>query len=380
MLKKKPVNVLFLAATLPIGGAERTWIDFIPFLDKEKFNPVVLCFKEKSYFGEEMQRRGVTVIDRFMKSKYDLSVLWRLVRFMTNHDIQIVYTLDHDDAMFWGRIAARLARVPVCLTVNHTTYRRDGKDTMNSAGKLLMPLTDKIIATAQGSYDHLLAQGIPERKLHLIVNGVDIDGLLYKKSETNLKKSDFNIPCDAKVVGILATFKPEKAHVAVFLEAADMILKKCPNTYFLLVGDGVERPRIEQKMKKLGLEEHVIITGFREDASDILGVLDISTLASFPKVETFSLAILESMAVGLPIVVTDVGSLDEMVIDHENGYVVPPCNPEAFADAIVKILKDDRLAEDMGKKSQKFAIEKFHRNRMTTDTEALFDMLLRQKN
>jgi glycosyltransferase involved in cell wall biosynthesis len=246
-------------------------------------------------------------------------------------------------------------------------------------GKLLMHFTDKLVATAEGSRQHLLGQGISENKLHLIINGVDVDNLLDKKNDTKLSKADFGIPENGKTVGILATFKPEKAHADVFLEAANLILKECPDTYFLLIGDGVERPRIEERIKELGIGSNVIITGFRDDAAEIVGILDMSTLASYPMVETFSLAILESMAVGLPCVVTDVGSLSEMVFDDVNGYVVPHSNYQAFAEAVIKILKDDELAKNMGLNSQKIAVKKFHRNRMTKDTEDMFEKVLAEK-
>lgn len=375
----QPIQVLFLASVLPIGGAERTWIDFVPFFDKKKFQPTVICFKARGAFGEEMARRGVTVIDHFMSSKYDVGVLRRLVSYLKKHDIKIVYTLDHDDVMFWGRLAARIAHVPACFTVIHTTNRRENADTINFWGKMLMPFTDKLVATAEGSRQHLRQQGIADDQLHLIINGVDIDNLLNKKNDTKVKRADFQIPDDAKVVGILATFKPEKAHTAVFLEAAHIILKACPQTYFLLIGDGVERPQIEAKIKSLGIGTNVIVTGFREDAAEILGILDISTLASFPRVETFSLAILESMAVGLPCVVTDVGSLSEMVFNDVNGYVVPHSDPLAFAKAVINILTDDDRARRMGEKSQQIAYEKFHRQRMTKDTEEMFETVLTEK-
>jgi glycosyltransferase involved in cell wall biosynthesis len=375
----QPIQVLFLASVLPIGGAERTWIDFIPFFDNRKFQPTMICFKDRGAFGEEMARRGVNVIDHFMKSKYDFGVLLRLLSYIKKNDIKIVYTLDHDDVMFWGRLAARIARVPACFTVIHTTNRRENADTINFWGKMLMPFTDKLVATAEGSRQHLRQQGIADEQLHLIINGVDIDNLLDKKKNTKVKRSDFHIPDNAKVVGILATFKPEKAHTTVFLEAAKIILKTCPQTYFLLIGDGVERPQIEAKINSLGIGENVIITGFREDAAEILGILDISTLASFPRVETFSLAILESMAVGLPCVVTDVGSLSEMIFNDVNGYVVPHSDPQEFATAVIKILQNDDLARQMGEKSQQIAFEKFHRQRMTKDTEEMFETVLTEK-
>ena len=302
-----------------------------------------------------------------------------MVRFLKRNRTQIIVTLEHDDVLFWGRLAVLIARVPVCITVVHTTNRRGQKDTFNLINRLLMSVTTMLIATAKGSYHHIIEQGIPESKVHLIYNGVDVDGLIDIKERSRLKKSDFNIPEKNKVVGILAGFRPEKAHADVLLPAAQKVLQQLPDTSFLLVGDGVERERIEKKIDALGIRQNVIITGFRDDAADVLSLFDISILCSYPEVETFSLSILESMAVGIPIVVTNVGSLAEMVFDDLNGYVVPHSNSDMLAEALLKILSNDALAMKMGKESQQLAIERFHRNRMIGETEALFSQLLSAK-
>ena len=379
MSSQDSISVLFLATFLEIGGAERTWIDLVPYLDENQFTKQLLCFKRRGRFGQEMAARGVTVIDHFMKSKYDITILWRLYRFLRKNKVQIVVTLEHDDVLFWGRLAAKLARVPVCLTVVHTTNRRGQKKTFNMLNQMMMPLTTRLIATAKGSFDHIVEQGIPESKVHLIYNGVDVDQLVEIKKNSPLRKKDFGIPEEGKVVGMLAGFRPEKAHVNVLLPAAKEVISQYPDTYFLLVGDGVERPAIEAAIQQFGIEKNVVITGFREDAADVLSVFDISMLCSYPQVETFSLSILESMAAGIPIVVTKVGSLDEMVFNDVNGYTVPHSNPTALAEALLKILSDDELAQKMGQASQEIAIERFHRNRMVRETEELFIKLLKEQ-
>jgi len=373
------INILFLFAKLVIGGAERTIIDLVPRLNRDEFNPLVVCLKEKAAFGEEMQRRGVPVIEKLARSRYDLSVLPKLARIIRQHRTNAIYTLDHDNAMFWGRVVTLLFNIPVSLTVIHTTVRRDGSDTINFLGKAFMPLTDRLIATAAGSWRYLVEhQGIHPRKVALIYNGVDLEGIQEARRRKRLSKRDFGIPDDAKVVGIVAAFKPEKAH-HVFLHAAKRILDRMDNVYFLLVGDGPERPRIEKTIAGLGLADRVFITGFRKDMPDVYQVLDVSVLSSDPRCETFSLTILESMAAGLPAVVTRVGSMDEMVFDGVNGYLVPPRDPERLADAIYAIVSDDERQRRFGENSMRIANERFQVDRMVRETEELIKQIYEAK-
>ena len=375
----RKINILFLFAKLVIGGAERTIIDLVPRLDRSRFNPLVVYLKEKGAFGEEMERRGVPVIEKLAANRFDVSVLPKLGRIIKRHKTNAIYTLDHDNAMFWGRLATLAFNIPVSLTVIHTTVRRDGTDTLNWIGKMFMPLTDGLIATAAGSREYLIKQqGVHSRKVPLIYNGVDLEGIQKARREKKLSKGDFGIPEDAKVVGIVAAFKPEKAH-HIFLQAAKKILEKDPNVYFLLVGDGPQRKVIEQTIQELNLQDRAFITGFRKDMPDVFQVLDVSALSSDPRCETFSLTILESMAAGLPAVVTRVGSMDEMVFDDVNGYLVPPRDPESLAEAICKVIGDDERQRRFGQNSMRIANERFQVDRMVRETEELIESIYRNK-
>ena len=376
----KKINVLFLFAKLVIGGAERTLIDLVPRLDRSRFNPLVVCLKEKGAFGEEMERRGVPVIEKLAANRFDVTVLLKLGRIIRKHKTNAIYTLDHDNAMFWGRIATLVFNIPVSLTVIHTTIRRDGTDTLNWIGKMFMPLTDRMIATAAGSREYLIKQqGVHPRKVALIYNGVDFEGIQKVRGEKKLSKRDFGIPEDAKVVGIVAAFKPEKAH-HIFLQAAKRILEKDSNVYFLLVGDGPQRRTIEQMIHELNLQDRAFITGFRKDMPDVFQVLDVSVLSSDPRCETFSLTILESMAAGLPAVVTNVGSMNEMVFDDVNGYLVPPRDPDRLAEAINKVIGNHEKKRRFGENSMRIANERFQVDRMVRETEELMEDIFYKKS
>ena len=153
-----------------------------------------------------------------------------------------------------------------------------------------------------------------------------------------------------------------------------------PKTHFLIVGDGPGRSELERLARDLCIASNVHFTGFRSDIPELLSVFDVSVLSSYPFVETFPLAILESMAAAKPVVATDVGSLSDMVVQGETGFLVPPDHPEALAQAILLLLKDKTLALKMAEAGRKRVENNFTIERMVFEHEALFERLMERDN
>jgi glycosyltransferase involved in cell wall biosynthesis len=126
------------------------------------------------------------------------------------------------------------------------------------------------------------------------------------------------------------------------------VLREVPEARFYVVGEGPERPRIEEKVRALGLGDAVRLTGRRRDLPEFLPRLEILALASHPFRETFPLSTMEGMACGLPTVNTDVGSVRDLVVDGVTGLLVPPGDPARMAEAFVRLLRDPDLARGMG--------------------------------
>ena len=140
--------------------------------------------------------------------------------------------------------------------------------------------------------------------------------------------------------------RPEKDH-DTFLRAARSVVDRVPNAKFLIVGDGPMRPKIERLVRELDLDDCVVLTGSRSDVPDLLRAIDVFVLSSYT-VECFPMALLEAMAAGRPAVCTAVGGVPEMIEEPTTGYLVPPRDPGALADRLVRILSDSELAHRMG--------------------------------
>jgi glycosyltransferase involved in cell wall biosynthesis len=150
------------------------------------------------------------------------------------------------------------------------------------------------------------------------------------------------------------------------------VLAQLPETRFLVVGEGIERPRLEALSAELGLGDRVHFTGRRTDVPALLSVFDVSVLSSVT-VETFPMSFLEAMAMSRALVATRVGGVPEMIEEGGNGYLVPLREPEALAAALVKTVASRETARALGRRSREIVEEKFTMERMVEDTQDYLD-------
>jgi glycosyltransferase involved in cell wall biosynthesis len=379
--QKGKTSVLYVVPQLVVGGAERQLCELLRKLDKDRFRPVVCCIKERGFFFEELQRCGVEAICLNAGSRRNLmghlSAILRLTALMHREEVEIVQTWGFNAGVL-GKVAGKIARVPGVVGIEHRTGEWRSSILRRLVNRLLLLLTDKTICVAERQKKFLVEnRGYDASKVEVIYNGVDLSRYASAKDQSALR-AGLLIPEDGFVVGILAALRPEKAH-SVFLEAAKEILDTLPNTYFLIVGDGSEREKLERLCDNLGISGRVVFAGFRPDTADVLQLFDVSVLSSLPVIETFPMTILESMAAAKPVVVTDVGGLSEMVINGETGIIVPPDDPKSLATATTRILQDPMLARRMGQAGRKRVEANFTIEKMTEKYQTLYQGLVAAK-
>jgi glycogen synthase len=156
-------------------------------------------------------------------------------------------------------------------------------------------------------------------------------------------RAELGIPEHAPVVGNLANFKAAKDHPTL-LRAAARVRERLPEVRFLLIGQGPLEPEARRLAAELGLDATVVFTGFRTDAHRLLAALDVFTLSS--TYEGLPIALIEAMALGRPAVVTRVGGVPEVLADGDQGLLVPPRDPAALADGLLRLLAAPPTQED----------------------------------
>lgn len=342
--ERRPLRVMFLTTSMPVGGAETLLVNLVRRLDRARFAPEIVCLKEAGPLGEMLSTELPVYSDMLagkFAGKFDLRVLPRLWRLMRNPPADAVITVGAGDKMFWGRVAARFAGVPVVASALHSTGWPDGIGRLN---RLLTPWTDAFIGVAAAHARHLVQnEGFPAEKVHTIYNGVDCDR--FAPRDATPIRRELKIAPDAPVVGILAALRPEKNH-ELFLACARRIQAALPQARFLIIGDGPRRPELEAQAAELGIAPAVHFLGSRHDVPELLAACDLVALTSHN--EASPVSILEALSTGCPVVASNVGSVHETVMDGETGRLFPAGDLDAFAAAAINLLRDEPARRRMG--------------------------------
>ncbi|HTQ40641.1 MAG TPA: glycosyltransferase [Pirellulales bacterium] len=368
----RPLRVTFYSTSLHVGGAETLLFNLIQRLDRSRFAPELCCLKELGELGEKLSRE-IPVYADLLRHKFDVRVLRRLTRLLRERQIDAVVTVGAGDKMFWGRLAARRAGVPVIVSALHSTGWPDGITWLN---RRLTLLTDAFVAVAKNHAQHLIErEHLPADRVCPIPNGVDTSIFYPRSPEADLRKQ-LKIPAAAPVVGIVAVLRPEKNH-ELFLRVAAGVRQQLPEAHFLIIGDGPRRAELESLAEKLGLGNHAHFLGKRADVPQLLNLLDVFVLTSHNEANPVS--ILEALATAKPVVATKVGSVPETVIDGVTGFLVPPGGELTMTDRLTELLLDPAKAQRLGAAGRRHVVENWSLDRMVDGYEELLERLYWQK-
>lgn len=367
---RSPLRVMFVHTEVLVGGAETLLVEIIRKMDRERFLPELCCLKRLATLGEILAAEVPTFFG-LLENKYDWRVLGRLRRLLRDRRIDAVVTVGTGgDRMFWGRLAAWRAGVPVILSALHATGYPMRVERIN---RILTPITDGFIGCAKRHSAFLVeGEGCPANKVFTVWNGVDVNR--FRPRDKLAMRANLGISPDVPVAGIVAALRPEKQHV-MLIEAMARVVDRLPNAVLVVVGDGVEREAIEAKTRELGLQQNVRMLGMRHDVPEILAAMDLKVLSS--KMEANPASTLEASACGLPVVVPNVGSLSETVEDGKTGLLCRPDDPAALADAMVRVLWDPQMARSMGEAGRDLVCRRFSVEAMVRGYERLIDGVYR---
>ena len=372
--RTSPLNVSFIITSLPVGGAETLLVNLVRQMDKSLVQPQVLCLKEAGELGDVIARE-VPLKSHLLSGKFDIRILPRLIRAFRSQQTDAVITVGAGDKMFWGRLAARFAKVPVICSALHSTGWPDGVSRLN---RMLTTITDGFIACAHNHAQHMVEfEGFPKSKVFVIPNGVDTRRFQPNGAQRSWLRSELNLPEKAKLVGIVAALREEKNHTQLVLAARD-VLRAHPNTHFILVGDGPMRSSIENAIGENGLTAHFHLLGSRSDTHLILPALDAFVLTS--KNEANPVSILEAFACGIPVAAPSVGSIHETVLHEKTGLICTPLDPFSTADALIRLLANPVWSRQMGQHGRKQVEQFWSLDAMVNGYEKLIAMLYNAKS
>lgn len=366
-----PLKVMFVITSMPVGGAETLLVNLVRRMDRERFDPELCCLKELGPLGEVLAQE-IPTHEKLINYKSDWRVIGRLAKRM--RDVDAVVTVGTGgDKMFWGRLGAYYAGVPVILSALHSTGLPDHVEFPN---RLLAPITDGFIGCAKPHAEYLVTgEKCPRHKVFVIPNGVDCEKFSPIAPPPGLRES-IGLPPNVPTAAIVAALRPEKNH-ELFLDAAAIVLKSLPEARFLIIGDGARRALLQEHADKLGIADSVHFLGTRSDVPALLSLADTLVLSS--KMEANPVSILEGLACGKPVVAPRVGSIPETVHDGKNGFLVEPNNAPQLAARTKQLLTNQTIAEQMGRTGRETVVADWSLQRMVDGYQNLVQSIYSRK-
>lgn len=340
------IRVLHTITKLPIGGAERLLLGILNNLDPDTFESTICCIQDRGELADEAESLGhqLLSLNLMQKGGYDFQVVPSLRRVIRENRIDIVHThLYH--ANLYGRLAAHREGIPAIASV-HNTYKK-GKWYRHLINRWLAKKTFVVTAGSEDvKRDLLKVDRIPKDKIVLLPNGIDLSRI-----ETQLNTSEAKQRLGFKendiVIGTVGRTEEQKGH-AVLLDAFSKLHKRPDGKRLklLLVGDGRLLPQLKETAERLGISEATCFPGNITRLADIYRAIDIFTMPSLW--EGLSLAMLEAMAAGLPVVATDVGGARDVLGNNSQwGLLVPAYDANALAGALARLLDNPTMAAEI---------------------------------
>ena len=366
------LRVLYTVNRMDVGGSQTHLVQVLRLLDRRRFEPMLCCLSGHGALLEMAKETGATVVGAGLgriKSPAAFGAVVRLARFIRNNRIDVVhnYLLR---ANLVGAVAARLARVPVVLTSKRGCHERRGLEL--AAVRLSNRLADCVTANADAvrAFVHE-NEACPLEKMVVIPSGIDSERFAPLPPEDY--KARLGLAPDRVVVGIVTRQRVRKG-VEEFLRAMAMVREQVPAACAVVVGEVSADREVDDLIHHLGLEGHVHLLGPRRDMPEVLSAFDLFVLSSHD--EGMSNAILEAMAMHKPVVATDVGGTREAVQPGRTGVLVPPKDPPALADGILRVLNEPAEARAaMGERARQVVVERFSARAMVRQMEQLYSDL-----
>lgn len=385
----RPLKVAHIITCLGDGGAEASL--FRLSIHDAASRHVVLSLMGPGKYGPLLENAGVSVYCLGMpKGRLSFFGLWRLWRLLRSERPDVVQTwMYHADLV--GGIVARIAGIRrIFWGIRHSDLslektRRSTMVVAKACALLSRWVPLGIICCAQKALEAHKALGYASHKMRVIPNGFDLNTFQPDTQARTRLRTEFGVAPELPLLGMVGRFDPQKDHVNLFRALA--VLKEGGHDFrCLLAGSGVDGSiaLLTNMLKELGLQDEVLLLGPRTDIPAFMNALDVHVLSSCS--EAFPNVLAEAMACGTPCVTTDVG--DAAVIVGDAGWIVPPSNPRALADALGDALRSLRHPESWSrlqlKARQRIAenfqintmVEKFNRVWNAEDFEGFMDVKL----
>ncbi|MFN4313790.1 MAG: glycosyltransferase [Chitinophagaceae bacterium] len=325
-------KIVYVTPALPVGGAERFLLALSASLRNDTAAQWIVSLSSNNILESEVAP-GVQFLAWPRHSKFDRRPVQNLRQLISTEKPDVVFCINFF-AYFIVRAALRGSgqRPRVMVSYHSTKHLTRKEHWLHHLYIRMLRKSDEVICVSAKQADYTAnTYPIARHKLQVVLNGVDTG---YWKpwsdpAARNQLREQLGIPVNARVIILTAGFRPEKNHLGAVRILKSLHESGYPGIYLLFVGDGVMRPQIEAAIRESNMGEFIKLAGLQRNVLPYYQAADVFTLVS-DSVETFSIAALEAMACGLPLILTNIGGAGEMVQPGINGFLTE-CDDESIA-------------------------------------------------
>jgi glycosyltransferase involved in cell wall biosynthesis len=354
-------------------GPSQLLLNLVRGGDSERFAFEIVGLRGEDAASAHLRGQGLSV-HCLGRHRFDPRLPWDLLRSVRTRRPALLH-LHGFGASNYGRWVGMKTGIPVLIHEHGINaaipfYQR-------IADRVLHGFAAEAIAVSREVREYLVnVRLVPRDRIHIIHNGVDVVRFAPTTPEESARtRMEWGADADP-TVGLVGRFHPVKGQED-FLRAAASVVRRVPNARFFLVGDGITRESLISLSRGLGLGDKVRFLGHRGDLPSLFPLFDVQVVASHR--EGIPLVLLEGMATGRAVVATEVGGIPEVVDAGESGLLVPPRDPAAMAEAVVRLLADRLLRDRLGKAAVQRIRESFALPAMVAGVEAVYERLLRTR-
>ena len=335
-----PLRVLWLIKGLGPGGAERLLVAQAAARDRDRFRvAVAYLLPFKDHLVPELEALGVPTICLDGGHESDLRWAARLRRLLVEHPADVVHVHSPYVAAVTRLVLRTLppATRPALLTTEHNRWPRHDRVT-RTANRVTLGLDDATLAVSD-DVRSTMPPGAHD-DIEVVVHGIDLDAVRAAAGDRATARTALGLADDDLAVVTVANLRREKA-LEVLLEAAALVARDGggDRIRFLVVGQGPLADELDALHRRLGLGDRLRLLGYRDDVPAVVGAADVFCLSS--RHEGLPVALMEALALGVPVVATAVGGVPELITTGVDGVLVPADDPRALADAVVDLATDD---------------------------------------
>jgi glycosyltransferase involved in cell wall biosynthesis len=360
------MTVLHLSSSSGAGGAETVAASVAAGLDPSRYRSVVCLFRD-GWLREHCEHLGLETHVLRMAGSLDLSWLRQFRRLLRDREVEVIHAHEFG-ANTWGTMAGRLSGVPVVATVHGRGYYGDRR--RRRLAYRIVGRAARMVAVSEDVKRFIVeTTGVSDRHVRVIHNGITLPTAV-SSAVIEATRAELGLRPGDRVVLAVGSLYEVKGH-RFLLEAWPEVLKACPAAVLLIAGRGDREAALREQARRLGIEARVRFLGLRHDVPVLLEMCEAFVQPSLS--EGLSIAILEAMAAGRPVVTTRVGGNPELVMDGETGVLLEPADVPALAAAVGRVLAHPRDARRLGDNGRARVGSRFTMEAMVQQYETVYD-------